>query len=208
MKKTIINIAGDISINIILITNNYFLASGVSNFIKHYDTGRPGDKNTTKTKCIITAWNIQQSIDYLDLYLYESLKNVHKLIFIVEHTLMPGVSLHLCHFSHGNIFVISANELNFDKIKQLLFMHSTKSEVHINTPNYSLLSRLTSREKRLCTYLYLGYKPKFIGLLLGISEKSVYGYKSRIMKKIGCSRKSEFNKAIVNYNLFCRNNYK
>ena len=208
MKKNVINITCDISIEIIMITNNKFLALGVDAFLQQCDIGTCKERRySTISECIFIVCDTQQAIDFVDSSFHQRWNRIQKTIFIVDHDLMPGLSLHLCHLNHGNIFVISENEINFDKIQQLIFGDNIKRAAHIDTPTYSMLSQLTYREKRVCNYLYLGYKSKFIGLLLGINEKSVYGYKTRIMKKIGCRRKSDFNRAILNYNRFCRNNY-
>lgn len=61
------------------------------------------------------------------------------------------------------------------------------------------LAALSSREKRICYYLFRGYTPKMIGAILGINIKTVSSHRVSVMKKIGCTNKIGLYKTLRVY---------
>lgn len=137
------------------------------------------------------------SLTTKDSLLKETLNETPSAI-IVDSNIITAYALYLCH-RHKNIILLSSNELNVTNVKEL-FYGTNDFNMKVKIPSYALLTTLSSKEKRLCKYLFYGFRPKLIGMLLGISEKTVSSHKRNIMRKIGCSRVMDFNKALVLYN--------
>ena len=192
---------------VIIITDNIFLRHGVGISIdKLYADLISETQSTSVVIPVVKNYTIAQAIDSLEISFSNQKEKYERTVVIVDRKVAMGFSLLLSHFKKDNIFVISSEDLSFEYLHTLVFDSLSRRDAGVNTPSYALLSRLNYREKRVCHYLYLGYKAKMIGLLLGINEKTVSGYKQRIMRKIGCAKKAEFNAAIINYNRFCKNN--
>ncbi|WP_297198260.1 helix-turn-helix transcriptional regulator [uncultured Pluralibacter sp.] len=191
---------------VIVITDNIFFSHGVSVSIDKYYADLISDtQNTSVVIPVVKNYTIAQAIDFLEISFSNQKEKYERTVVIVDKKVAMGFSLLLSHFKKENIFVISSEDLSFEYLHTLVFDNPCRRDAGVNTPSYALLSRLNYREKRVCRYLYLGYKAKMIGLMLGINEKTVSGYKQRIMRKIGCTKKAEFNAAIINYNRFCKN---
>lgn len=184
-----------------VISNDSYFKLGVISYIE--SLGTPMLNEGTKNSITVNT------IDSIDLKKITKIVNAEDAsscnIFIADKNLKDTVSLFLSHEKNCYAIFLSGSEVTKDCLKTI-----TKSKNHQygfrtpDLPSYTLLSGLNHREKRVCNYIYLGYSPKLIGMILGIHPKTVSGYKTRIMKKIGCKKKSDFNSAIINYNKLCR----
>lgn len=124
-------------------------------------------------------------------------------IIIVDKDIVNLISFIFSYKRLNQAFFVASDDITQINLKKII---ESKKVLTVNNsiiPCFFLFGTLNQREKRICQYLYKGYSPKFIGLLLGIHPKTVSTYKTNIMKKIGCRNKSVFNKALIDFYRYC-----
>lgn len=182
---------------IYIISHNSFFKMGIISFVENLYNQRT---NTDIINNItIDSLNLKEVTDLINK------NDISSCVFIADKDIKDTLSLYLSYEMNCHATLFCSSDVTKDSLTAIIKSKNHLSHCKIPTPpRYTLLGGLSHREKRVCNYIYLGYSPKLIGLILGIHPKSVSGYKTRIMKKIGCIKKSDFNSAIISYNRLCK----
>lgn len=174
-----------------VVSNNSYFKIGVALAVRNFNVAEgAGELRNVELYSLDSASSILNTIGTNSF-----------IAMVIDGEIIDAYALYLCH-TYNNIILVSSRELTMNRLKGILKLNPNACRDKFKPPFHILMTTLSSREKRLCRYLYHGYRPKLIGMLLGISEKTVSSHKKNIMRKIGCSCKMDFNKAIVMYSRF------
>lgn len=180
-----------------IISDNAYFKIGVISFIENLYNQMINSE--TANNITINSFSLKEVTDLINK------NDISACIFIADRAIKDTLSLYLSYERNCYATLFCSSDVTQDSLTDILKSKKHLSHCKVPTPpRYTLLGGLSHREKRVCNYIYLGYSPKLIGLILGIHPKSVSGYKTRIMKKIGCIKKSDFNSALISYNRLCK----
>ena len=193
VKKSSVSCGFIKKVRFIVVSNNSYFKTGVALAVRDFNvTEKAEETRSVELYSLDSASSILNTIE----------KNSF-IAMVIDGEIIDAYALYICH-AYKNIILVSSKELTMNRLKGILNLKPNACRDKFKPPCHVLMTTLSLREKRLCRYLYHGYRPKLIGMLLGISEKTVSSHKKNIMRKIGCSCKMDFNKAIVMYNrYFC-----
>ncbi|WP_193138595.1 helix-turn-helix transcriptional regulator [Klebsiella aerogenes] len=124
-------------------------------------------------------------------------------VIIADKDYLSVVALALSGDKIRSTLFIPSIQCTEECLKRIIEVKNNKFRYNSILPKFTLLGTISTREKRVCYYLYHGFSMKLIGTIMGIHPKTVSGYRSRIMRKIGCKSKGEFNKTLIKYFHLC-----
>lgn len=104
-------------------------------------------------------------------------------IIIAEKSNIDLIGLIIANKENQFIFLISKSKCNQKQLNKIIEKENFITFSFLNLPNFILIGSLNKRDKRLCYYFYLGYPLKLIGMLMGVTEKTISNYRILIMKK-------------------------
>lgn len=124
-------------------------------------------------------------------------------VIIADKDYLSVVALAISSDKVRDTLFIPSNQCTEECLKNIIEVKSNRYRYNCMLPKFTLLGSITSREKRVCYYLYHGFSMKLIGIIMGIHPKTVSGYRTRIMRKIGCKSKGDFNQTLIKYFRLC-----
>jgi DNA-binding CsgD family transcriptional regulator len=185
------------NINYYIVTDNMYFSLG---FVKYLEN----TISKVSPRKINTGISIQCYLSGKVLSVYEDIhrnaylrKTSH--VIIADKDFLHMLGLGINESISRSVSFISSDDCNLSYFEKILNLHNPAHSQQVRARELSSFWSLNQREKRICFYLYNGFTPAFIGSLMGINSKTVSYYRMRIMKKIGCERKGDFNKALINY---------
>jgi DNA-binding CsgD family transcriptional regulator len=115
-------------------------------------------------------------------------KGNRTLIVVADSDMLGAVFLNVETKSHLFIDVERCKHDFIESVSDRAYIMRLVNHHYVTTMQMKLCS-LTNKEKRICHYMAKGFSSKFIGMNLGIHEKTVSGYRNSIIRKIGCDNK-------------------
>ncbi|MFV8867052.1 helix-turn-helix transcriptional regulator [Serratia fonticola] len=174
-----------------IVSDDNFFISGFMAFLK-LQKGKPGKIFECKvTDC--TPKSVHMISDSLN-----EIKKDSIFIVVANNDVLGAIYLSTFRKNHLFIDMAYCKKDFIEKVLDRDYNISLAYHHYITTMQMKLYS-LTNKEKRICQYMAKGYPSKFIGMNLGIHEKTVSGYKNSIIRKIGCKNKIELYKFIITY---------
>jgi DNA-binding CsgD family transcriptional regulator len=125
--------------------------------------------------------------------------NATLMVVISGPILLDILSLSTLRISRDKLIFITLDECNEKILSEIYMNHERTLSKYRASTRTGTMSSLNNREKRICYYIFHGYTPKMIGLILGINIKTVSGYRISSMRKIGCSNKINLYKTLNMY---------
>ncbi|MFT2798250.1 helix-turn-helix transcriptional regulator [Serratia sp. N21D137] len=185
------------NINYYIVTDNMYFSLGVVKYIENI-------LNKISPRKLNAGISIQCYLSGKVLSVYEDIhRNAHlrktSHVIIADKDFIRMLGLGINEEISRSVSFISCEDCNLSYFEKMLKSNNATHSQQVSVQEHSSFWILNQREKRICFYLYNGFTPTFIGSLLGINSKTVSYYRMRIMKKIGCERKGDFNKALINY---------
>lgn len=183
-----------------IISDNLYFKAGVTRFLTEYYCSPISSNNHCGV--FIKTYNLNQvSSLRSDFVLNNDVINFN--VVIVDKEFINSVSFIFSHEHLCQAFFVASDEFTQANLKKIIECKNPQTGKNTKMPCFILFGGLNQREKRVCQYLYKGYTPKFIGMMLGVHQKTISNYKTKIMKKTGCLNKADFNKALIDYYRFC-----
>lgn len=185
------------NINYYIVTDNMYFSLGVVKYIENTISKiAPGKLNAgISIQCYLSGKVLSV---YEDIHRNAYLRKTSHVI-IADKDFLHMLGLGINEYISRSVSFISSEDCHLSYFDKMLNSHNSAHSQPVRVREHASFWSLNQREKRICFYLYNGFTPTFIGSLLGINSKTVSYYRMRIMKKIGCERKGDFNKALINY---------
>ncbi|UNX72896.1 helix-turn-helix transcriptional regulator [Klebsiella aerogenes] len=193
------------NINFYIVSDNAYFKFGVLQIINDiYEAYLRMYGVKKRTIISIKSYSSEETLNiYRDFDISPASKNCLKVI-IADKDYLSVVALVLSSGSFKDTLFIPGNKCTKQCIKDIIERKDNYYHYRYMLPKFTLLGSVNTREKRICYYLYQGFSMKLIGSLMGIHAKTVSGYRIRVMRKIGCNTKGEFNKTLIKYFRLCR----
>lgn len=187
------------NIQFYIMSDNNFFVIGISRSIDVLTESRPLEVNNINMKKYRSGQAFALYNDYFSI-----LRNQDCLrVIIADKDYLSVVALALSSDKIRNTLFIPSNQCTEECLKNIIDVKNNRYRYNTMLPGFTLLGTINSREKRVCYYFYHGFSMKLIGIIMGIHPKTVSGYRTRIMRKIGCKSKGEFNQTLIKYFRLC-----
>lgn len=121
------------------------------------------------------------------------------MVIIASAALLNILSLSIEQRYMDKVVFVAVSECNTDVLAQITDVPDNVWAIRDKYFPKGMLTALSNREKRVCYYIFCGYTPKMIGVILGINTKTVSSHRVSVMKKIGCANKVDFYNVLRAY---------
>lgn len=121
------------------------------------------------------------------------------IVVIASAALLNMLSLSIGHLYRKRVIFIVASECRAALLTQIACSPDSAWVKNEYPFPKGTQTTLTNREKRVCYYLFRGFTTKMISAILGIHIKTVSGYRTSVMRKIGCANKIGLYKTLSLY---------
>lgn len=121
------------------------------------------------------------------------------MVVIASTALLNMLSLSIDHRYMDKVVFVATSECNAVVLAQIIESPYSFWRIREKYFPKGILAELSNREKRICYYLFRGYTPEMIGMILGVNIKTVSSHRVSVMKKIGCTNKIDFYKTLKDY---------